>query len=104
MELAPVGVEQLRHLGPSEFGSSLMDANEWSVDIIVRDGPTLESTLIHELLHLRLIPFSDGDQNEDHHEAREVAINLLADCFLRAYPKTTWVKSHDTECTARPTN
>ncbi len=46
-----------------------------------------ESTVVHELLHLHILPFSDGDESEPNHDARETAINLLADCFVRAYPR-----------------
>ena len=77
---------------PEEYGCGLIDGFEMHVDIKVRDFADSERTLIHELLHIRLIPFSDGDQAEPHHEAREVTINLLADCYMRAYqrrkPKT----------------
>lgn len=47
----------------------------------------IEPTVIHELLHLRLIPWSDGFDDEPNHEARETGINLLAESFLRAFPK-----------------
>lgn len=82
VEIVPADVPEYRHLAPTEFGSTQIDYAEVAADVLVRDGPLAEATLIHELLHLRLLPFDYEDQ-----EPKEISINLLADCFLRAYPR-----------------
>jgi hypothetical protein len=72
---------------PDLYGETWPDETELTATMRVRDCPLVESTLIHELLHLRLLPYSDGDPEEPRHGEREQAINLLADCYLRAYPR-----------------
>lgn len=72
---------------PDLMGEIPLDTDEMTATLRVREDAAIEATVIHELLHLRLLPFSDGDAAEPDHEERERAINLLADCFLRAYPK-----------------
>ena len=67
------------------LGVTYHDPSECKADIGILDEGSniaMEATLIHELLHLRLVPFDGKNHNE-----KEQAINLLADCFLRAYPK-----------------
>jgi hypothetical protein len=72
---------------PEYVGEIPLDMEEMTATLRVREDADVEATVIHELLHLRLLPFSDGDQSELNHNERERAINLLADCFLRAYPR-----------------
>lgn len=75
---------------PENWGASEIDAGEATGEIHLRadlDDALTERTLVHELLHFRLLPFSDGDAAEPFHEAREQAINLLADCYLAAYAR-----------------
>jgi hypothetical protein len=72
---------------PDCIGHALIDEAEMAVDIRIRKDAPAEPTLIHELIHVRLFPFSDGDENEPRHEDRERAINLLADCCLAAYKR-----------------
>lgn len=81
-EIVPKEVPEHRHLAATEFGSTQIDFGEVAADMLVRENELTEATLVHELLHLRLLPFDYDD-----HEAKEVAINLLADCFLRAHPR-----------------
>lgn len=71
---------------PDAYGQSPYDDAEMSAAVRIREDAG-EDTLVHELLHLRLAPFSDGDPSEPNHEARETAINLLADCYLKAYAR-----------------
>ena len=71
---------------PDTLGEIAPDEGEMKAPMSIREDQG-EATVVHELLHLRLWPYSDGDANEPNHEARETAINLLADCFVRAYPR-----------------
>lgn len=75
---------------PSEdtLGTIPFDSTEMTATLKVSlEAPAIEATVVHELLHLRLIPFSVGDPDEPSHDEREQAINLLADCYVKAYPK-----------------
>lgn len=74
---------------PDSVGEIVPETGEMKAALRVREDADIEATLVHELLHLRLWPYSDGDPSEPHHDEREQAINLLADCFLRAYPRRT---------------
>ncbi|MDE2104520.1 MAG: hypothetical protein KGL39_45210 [Patescibacteria group bacterium] len=65
-----------------DFGETIPDETELRAGMKIRDCEEAEATVIHELLHLRLLPFDAEDQDQ-----KETAINLLADCFMRAYPK-----------------
>lgn len=77
---------------PEIIGQIHPDVEEMTASMRVRADAPIEATLIHELLHLRLWPYSDGEPDEPNHEERERAINLLADCFLRAYGPNKAVK------------
>jgi len=70
---------------PDALGETTPDTAEMRADVRVRDFDETEATLVHELLHIRLLPLWDGDAGVPNHEEREQAINLLADCFMRAY-------------------
>lgn len=72
---------------PDCYGTIPYDAGEGTALLRVRDCESLEAVVVHELLHLRLAPFGDGDESEPGHEERERAINLLAGAFLAAYPR-----------------
>lgn len=70
--------------------------SEMEVDqMCVRNDQFAERTLVHELLHLRLAPFSGilrehpWKLNREDKAAQEQAINLLADSFLQAYGEST---------------
>ncbi len=71
---------------PDTLGEIAPTEDEMQAPMAIREDQG-EATVVHELLHLRLWPFSDGDVGEPNHDARETAINLLADCFVRAYPR-----------------
>ncbi len=73
---------------PDDWGASDVLMDELAGSISLRDDLSdalAERTLVHELLHFRLLPFSLGEESEPNHDAREQAINLLADCYLAAY-------------------
>jgi hypothetical protein len=72
---------------PDCIGYALIDEAEMTAEVSIREDAPVEPTLIHELTHIRLYPFSDGDPEEPRHEDRERAINLIADCFQAAYPR-----------------
>ena len=72
---------------PDFCGEIPLNVEEMTATLRLREDANIEPTMVHELLHLRLLPFSDGDQEEPNHEDRERAINLIADCYLRAYPR-----------------
>lgn len=65
------------------------DPLECTAKILVTPGDrsAMESTLVHELLHLRLLPLWDGDCSlpKDKLHPRETAINLLAATLLDAW-------------------
>lgn len=65
---------------PDAFGHTDIDITEMRADVRVRDDDNAEATLVHELLHLRLICFGVDDD-----DAKQTAMNLLADAFMRAY-------------------
>ena len=67
---------------PERFGRCEMDPLNMRADIEVYNNFEAEETLVHELLHLRLLPFGFDDTNE-----RQAAMNLLADSLVRAYRK-----------------
>jgi hypothetical protein len=64
------------------YGDGNLDGYEMTAAIRIADNAPVESTLIHELLHLRLLPWGVDDTDE-----RQTAMNLLADSFLQAYPR-----------------
>ena len=66
-----------------EVGHIEYDDEEIWATIRLLDHPEIEATLVHELLHLRL----DKWPVEYHDHEKEKAINLLAACFMRAYPR-----------------
>lgn len=68
---------------PDQLGNAAMEPEEMRAVISLRDGGELEATLAHELLHLRLVSFGDDDLPE-----QQVAMNLLAAAFMRAYRRT----------------
>lgn len=72
---------------PDALGQIPYDTEEKIATLKVRDDAPVESTVVHELLHLRLEPFSDGDEAEPRHAEREIAINLMACCYIAAYPR-----------------
>ena len=64
------------------WGRMLSEESEQSAQIAISEEvppDQLEATLVHELLHIRLLPFDAPDQGP-----KEVAINLLADVLVRA--------------------
>jgi hypothetical protein len=67
---------------PGEFGCANMEPSELKAFVTIRDCEAAEATLVHELLHLRLVCFGEDDTEE-----KQVAMNLLADALVRAYPK-----------------
>lgn len=70
------------------YGAATWDTDEWTSNIELRaglDDTLTESTLIHELIHVRLSELFPDSEIED--PKLERTINLLADCFLQAYPK-----------------
>ncbi len=72
---------------PDAEGEIPYDTAELTATIRVRDNENTERTLVHELLHLRVIPLWDGSPGGPDHDAKETALNLLADSFVRAYPR-----------------
>ena len=66
---------------PDHLGQAVMEPEEMRALVTVRDDDVAEATLVHELLHLRLNSFGGDDEPE-----QQVAMNLLADAFMRAYP------------------
>jgi hypothetical protein len=68
---------------PEAFGSCKYDVLNQKADIEVYNDADAELTLVHELLHLRLMPFGNDDTNE-----RQAAMNLLADSLVRGYGKS----------------
>lgn len=75
-------------------GTELKATLHINKDLVTPDN--MESTIVHELLHLRLLPFSDGSFDEPDHDNREVAINLLASVLLRAFTRPTRRKRQGT--------
>lgn len=73
------------------FGFSTHQPAEQEAVVEIADNPEAEKTLVHELLHLRLAPFTGilREQkfklNVEDLSAQEQAINLLADCFMAAW-------------------
>jgi len=73
------------------FGHSLYDPSEWNAIIKIENGPVAERTLVHELLHLRLAPFTGilrelkFKLNPEDKASQETAINLLADSLLTGF-------------------
>lgn len=76
------------------YGFSTHQPSEQEAIVEVANDSQAERTLVHELLHLRLAPFSGilREQkfklNEEDKAAQETAINLLADCFIQAWGET----------------
>lgn len=78
-------------MGNGEAADGLVDWDDEEVTatVTLREGleeTRLESTLVHELLHIRMndLTPNEGETNDS---GLERTINLLADCFLQAYPK-----------------
>jgi hypothetical protein len=74
---------------PDSLGQVTRDEAEKRANIAIQDNEPeiVEGTLVHELLHVWLLPWAIGDDDEPNHEAREVAINVMADVLISAYPK-----------------
>lgn len=70
-------------------GSILPDPLEQTAVLTVGRGSaaSMEATVVHELLHLRLLPLWDGDCAEAAVtlHAKETVVNLLASCYLTAW-------------------
>ena len=67
---------------PAEFGHCELDPLNMRAVIDVHNNAEAEETLVHELLHLRLLPFGFDETNE-----KQAAMNLLADSLVRGYGK-----------------
>jgi hypothetical protein len=77
-----VRIASLEEMGDEVGHIDYEDEQIWA-EIRLLECPEIEANLVHELLHLRL----DGWAVEYHDPEKEKAINLLADCYLRAYPR-----------------
>ena len=77
--------------GITLFGHTLHDPSEWNAVVRIENGPEAERTLVHELLHLRLAPFTGilreikFKLNPEDKAAQETAINLLADSLITGF-------------------
>jgi hypothetical protein len=95
-----VGIRWASNEQIAAWGSTIMDESELIATVCILDSLSreqAEATVIHELLHLRLLPFSDGDESEPKHVEREQAINVMASCYLKAYGPWKGWKPNDTK-------
>lgn len=75
---------------PTMAGEIHMNESDLDAVLLFNEATPLEKvepTIVHELLHLRLLPFGLDSDDEQNARERQLAMNLLAATLIKAFSR-----------------